>query len=118
MECDVINHIIEIIQEKRKEYIKQNGVMPNMIVMDSANQVLLNMHFINKIGTDMNTIYGMKILIDNSIYNAHDIKVYYWSELERQDTQDENFTYNKVRDVWYEFSKRIDELFEEIMKGK
>lgn len=85
MECEIISNLIRNIQDKRKEFIEQNGRLPNMIVMDRANQVLLNMHFINKIGTEMNTVYNMKILVDNSIMRPEDIKLYYWSEFERQD---------------------------------
>jgi hypothetical protein len=51
MECEVIGNLIRTIQEKRIELLKQNRMLPNMIIMDRANQVLLNMHFINKVGT-------------------------------------------------------------------
>jgi hypothetical protein len=51
MECEVIGNLIRTIQEKRIEFLKQNRMLPNMIIMDRANQVLLNMHFINKVGT-------------------------------------------------------------------
>lgn len=95
MECEIIGNLIRTIQEKRTEFIKQNGIFPNMIVMDRANQVLLAMHFMNKIGTDMHTIYNMKILVDNSIIRPEDIKMYYWSELERQDV--EEIDYRKIR---------------------
>jgi hypothetical protein len=88
MECEIIDNLIRIIQDKRKDFIKKNHIIPNMIVMDRANQVLLNMHFINKIGTDMDTIYGMKVLVDNSIIKPEDIKMYYWTELERQDVEE------------------------------
>jgi hypothetical protein len=30
----------------------------------------------------------MKILIDNTILNSKDIKMYYWTELERQDVEE------------------------------
>ena len=95
MECEIIKNLIRTIQDKRKNFIEQNGVFPNMIIMDRANQVLLNMHFINKIGTNMDTIYNMKILIDNSITRPEDIKLYYWSALERQDVEEKN--YRKIR---------------------
>lgn len=95
MECEIIGNLIRTIQNKREKFIKENGYFPNMIVMDRANQVLLNMHFMNKIGTEMNTIFNMKILVDNSITRAEDIKLYYWSELERQDV--EEIDYRKIR---------------------
>lgn len=88
MECEIIGNLIRTIQDKRKDFIEKNHILPNMIVMDRANQVLLNMHFINKIGTDMDTIYGMKVLVDNSIIKPEDIKMYYWTELERQDVEE------------------------------
>lgn len=95
MECEIIDNLIRTIQDKRTKFIKQNGILPNMIVMDRANQVFLNMHFINKIGTEMNTIYNMKILVDDSIIRPEDIKLYYWSELERQNV--EKIDYRKIR---------------------
>ena len=84
MECEIINNLIRIIQGKREEFIKQNGILPNMIVMNRESQVLLNIHFINKIGTEMNTVYNMKILVDNSIIKPENIKLYYWTELKRK----------------------------------
>lgn len=95
MECEIIDNLIKTIQDKRSNFFNQNGVLPNMIIMDRANQVLLCMHFINKIGTDMDTIFNMKILIDNSITRPEDIKLYYWSALERQDV--EEIDYRKIR---------------------
>lgn len=95
MEGKIIENLIRTIQDKREKFIKANGYFPNMIVMDRANQVLLNMYFINKVGTEMNTIYNMKILVDNSIIRPEDIKLYYWTELERKDVQE--IDYRKIR---------------------
>lgn len=115
MECEIIGNLIRTIQDKRTDFIKQNGILPNMIVMDRTNQVLLAMHFMD---TDMHTIYNMKILVDNSITRAEDIKLYYWSELERQDTQEKDFIYNEAKDVWKEFAKRMYKIIDEIDKSK
>ena len=132
MECEIISNLIRTIQDKRTKFIKQNGILPNMIVMDRANQVLLNMYFINKVGTEMNTVYNMKILVDNSIIRPEDIKLYYWSELERQDV--EEIDYRKIRydinhfdsikeyleifsdDVYDKLEKIFDEI--DVLKGK
>lgn len=132
MECEIIGNLIRTIQNKREKFIKENGYFPNMIVMDRANQVLLNMHFMNKIGTDMDTIYEMKVLVDNSIIKPEDIKMYYWSELERQDV--EEIDYRKIRydinhfdsikeyleifsdDIYSKLENIIDEIDE--LKGK
>lgn len=132
MECEIIGNLIRTIQDKRTEFIKQNGILPNMIVMDRANQVLLNIHFINKVGTEMNIVYNMKILVDNTITRTEDIKLYYWSELERQDV--EEIDYRKIRydinhfdsikeyleifsdDIYSKLENIIDEIDE--LKGK
>lgn len=92
MECEIIGNLIRTIQDKRTDFIKQNGILPNMIIMDRANQVLLAMHFMNN---DIHTVYNMKVLVDNSIKRTEDIKLYYWSELERQDV--EKIDYRKIR---------------------
>lgn len=118
MEREIIGNLIRTIQDKRKDFIEKNHILPNMIVMDRANQVLLNMHFINKIGTDMDTIYGMKVLVDNSIIKLEDIKMYYWTELERQDA--EEIDYRKIRyDIkHFDSIKKYLEIFSDDIYSK
>lgn len=86
----IVQELIEQICKKTVEYWDKYGNRPNIIVMNRSEQVLLSMHYLNMIGTDMKSIYGMRIIIDNDILDIKDIKVYYSEELEKIKRENEH----------------------------
>ena len=75
-----IQDIIQIINEKRRNYITKYGEFPNTMKISPAILMYIKMQFLTTMNIPLENIkvmYGMNIILDSHIDEPEEIKIYY-----------------------------------------
>lgn len=75
-----IQDIIQIINEKRRNYITKYGEFPNTMKISPAILMYIKMQYlyiINEPLENIKTMFGMNIILDSHIDEPEEIKIYY-----------------------------------------
>ena len=75
-----IQDIIQIINEKRRKIVMEEGKFPNTMELSKSLLIFIKMQFLITINVpieNIKTMYGMNIIINDYLKTPEEIKIYY-----------------------------------------